>query len=381
MSGHNPIAYVVSMGSGLEAFIYREVEEMTAKGIPIALFATKFTKHDLFAPKAEWPHFYLQKWPLVARLPLLALKALLRPALLLEALRDRGLVDLLFALHFAPIMRKIGARQIHCHFGDHKLFIGYYCKRITGLPLSVTIHAHEFYTNPNTALFRKSIKACDRVFPIAERWRAKLRDEYGVAESALCLNRLFVDTRLYKPSRPVRILAVGRFTERKGFHIMMEAAKQLHDLDVSFMFVGFGPLDLKAMAKEIGIADRVTVFDKMDQAQLRAIYQMVDVFCLPSITTEAEGAEGIPVVLMEAMACGLPVVATRCGAVDELVEDILVDERSIDQLAAGLRALVTDPELRRSQGERNRRIVEEKYSAANVERFAQNLLALDKVKN
>lgn len=377
MDNSKQVAYIVSMGSGLEAFIYREVEELTSKGLAIALFATKFKNNDLFAPKSNWPCFYLKKLSLAAHIPLLVLKALLRPVLLLEALKDRSLIDLFFALYFSPIMQKIKVCQIHCHFGDHKLFIGYYCKRITGLPLSVTIHAHEFYTNPNPVLFRKSIKACNRVFPIAERWRVKLRDEYGVAESALCLNRLFVNTRLYKPHRPVRILAVGRFTERKGFHVMMEAAKQLHDLDVSFMFVGFGPLNLKAMAEEFGIADRVTVFDKMDQKQLRAIYQMVDIFCLPSITTESEGAEGIPVVLMEAMACGLPVVATKCGAVDELVESILVDERSVEQLAAGLRTLVTDPELRQRQGERNRAIVEEKYSLANVERFAQNLLELD----
>lgn len=364
------------MASGLEAFIYREVEELAIRGVAIALFATQFKKNDIFSPKATWPHFYLQKWELVIRLPLLALKAVIRPALLLEAIHDRGLIDLLFALHFVPIMQKLGVRQIHCHFGDHKLFIGYYCKCLTGLPLSVTIHAHEFYTNPNLRLFRKSIKACDRVFPIAERWRVKLRDEYQVTENVLTLNRLFVDTRHYKPARPIRILAVGRFTERKGFRLLMEVANMLQDIDVSFIFVGFGPLDLRAMAREMGLSERVTIFDKMDQAQLRAIYQMVDIFCLPSITTKDEGGEGIPVVLMEAMACGLPVVATRCGAVDELVEDILVDEQASDQLAAALKLLALDSELRRRQGENNRRIVEERYSIGNIDRFTRELTAL-----
>ncbi len=73
--------------------------------------------------------------------------------------------------------------------------------------------------------------------------------------------------------------------------------------------------------------------------------------------------------------------ATRCGAVDELVDDILVDEHSVDQLAAGLRALVLDPALRKQQGEHNRHTVEEKYSSVNVDRFGLNLRALGKVKN
>ena len=378
MNSPQPIAYIVSMTSGLDAFVYREVEELTGMGIPIVLYATKFKKGDVLSPKPEWPNYHLPLWALFFLLPVLMLRAIAHPFLLWEAICDRGIADFLFALHFTRSMRKHGIGQIHCHCGDHKLFIGYYCKRLTGVPLSVTIHAHEFYTNPNPRLFKIAIHSCDMVFPIAQRWVDRLHDEHGVPENAMRLNRLFVNTEIYKSSSSVRILAVGRFTERKGFHILMEAAKQLNDLDVSFMFVGFGPLDLKTMAAEIGVADRVTIFNKMDQDQLRTIYQMVDIFCLPSITTEAEGAEGIPVVLMEAMACGLPVVATRCGAVDELVEDILVDERSVDQLAAGLRALATDSELRRSQGVKNRRIVEEKYSVDNVQRFAENLLALNK---
>jgi glycosyltransferase involved in cell wall biosynthesis len=81
-------------------------------------------------------------------------------------------------------------------------------------------------------------------------------------------------------------------------------------------------------------------------------------------------------VLMEAMACGLAVVATRCGAVDELVEDILVDEGSPEQLATAIRKLATNPALRRSHGERNRKIVEASYSIGNAERFANELVSL-----
>lgn len=377
MSGRQPVAYIVSMISGLDAFVYREVEELMGKDIPIVLFATKFNKDDVLNPKAGWPYYHLPAWLLVLHMPLLILRALAHPLLLWEAIRHRGVVDFLFALYFAPRMRRHGVRQIHCHCGDHKLFIGYYCHRLLDVPLSVTIHAHEFYTNPNPRLFRLATRACDRVFPIAQRWLNRLRDEYGIPENSLRLNRLFVDTRVYRPA-PLRVLSVGRFTERKGFHLLMDAAQQLSDLDIAFIFVGFGPLNLRAMAEQKGIADRVIVYDKMDQKQLRMIYQSVDIYCLPSITTREEGAEGIPVVLMEAMACGLPVVATRCGAVDELVEEILVDEGSPEQLASAIRQLAGDPALRRRQGEKNRKIVQEKYSISNVERFAAELVLLQR---
>jgi glycosyltransferase involved in cell wall biosynthesis len=366
-----PIAYIASMGAGLEAFIYREIETLYAGGKRIVIYATKFKRNDIFSPREDWPYEYISLPRLALAMPRLLLKMLLRPMLLLEALRDGGLVDLIFATRFAPSMQARGIGQIHCHFGDHKFFIGYYCKRITGLPLSVTIHAHEFYTNPNPALFRKALAGADRIFPIARRWCDLLQHDYGVPKEKIRLNRLFVDTDLYKPVSEIRVLAVGRFTERKGFHYLMQAAGQLKDLELRFMFVGFGDLDLREMAKSLGVAERVTVFGKMDQEQLRSIYQMADILCVPSITTEKEGAEGIPVVLMEGMACGLPVVATRCGAIDEIVEEILVDESSPEQLAEGIRALAINEELRRRQGERNRRMVEERYGIGNVHQFGR----------
>jgi len=367
------IAYIVSIGAGLEAFIYREIEALYECGLPVVLFATKFSAGDVFSPKPDWPYHTLSPRQLILHSPLLILKMLLRPGLLLEALSDGGLVDLVFATRFSAIMKHTGVRQIHCHFGDHKFFIGYYCKRLTGLPLSVTIHAHEFYTNPNPGLFRKALAETDRIFPIASRWRGRLIKDFGVPESRISLNRLFVDTDLYKPSNEVSVLSVGRFTERKGFRYLLEAARELTDLNVRFIFVGFGELDLRKMANDLGVGKKVTVFGKMDQEQLRVMFQAADILCVPSITTEREGAEGIPVVLMEGMACGLPVVATRCGAIDEIVDDYLVDERSASQIADVIRRLASDRELMRQQGEKNRKIIKSHYSSSNLEKFCGGL--------
>lgn len=373
------IAYIVSMGEGLEAFIYREVEALYENGYLITLFATKYKSGDVYSPKSNWPYYALPFKKLLLVAPLLALKMCFRPRLLLEAWRDGGIVDLVFATRYAPIMKRDGIKQIHCHFGDHKFFIGYYCKRLTGLPLSVTIHAHEFYTNPNELLFKKSLNATDRIFPIAQKWVELLKKDYSIAEDKIVLSRLFVDGEVNKPLNEIKVLAVGRYTERKGFRYLIEALKYLDDLNIRLIFIGFGELDLNKLAQENGVGDKVTVFNKMDQKQLRLFYQTSDILCVPSITTEKEGAEGIPVVLMEGMACGLPVIATPCGAIEELVDEYIVDEKSSEQIADKIRILADDLEQRKELGRKNREKVLKEFSINNVIKFGELLKDLQAV--
>lgn len=366
-----PIAYIVPIGAGLDTFVYREVDALYDRGYRVTLFATKYKKGDIYSPKENWPYYTLTAKRLLIELPWLLLKMCLKPGLLIEAIKDGGLIDLIFATKFAPIMKRDGIRSIHCHFGDHKFFIGYYCKRLTGLPLSVTTHAHEFYTNPNETLFRKALGEVDRVFPIAQKWVDLLIEEYSVPAEKIRLNRLFVDANENKPLDELTIISVGRFTERKGFIYLMKALTLLEDLNVRAIFVGFGELDLNKLAEEEGVRDRVTVFAKMNQEQLRYFYRSCDILCVPSITTEREGAEGIPVVLMEGMSCGLPVISTPCGAINELVTDYLVPEHSYEGIAEAIRILANDPELRKSQGEKNRAKVMEDFNVKNVEKFGQ----------
>ena len=118
------VGYVVSMGKGLESFVYREIEQLTEMGLKIVLFSTKYKKNDVFSPKAEWPCFVLSPMLLMILSPLIMIKALIRPHLLFHAIRYRSLAELAFALHYAPRMLREKVAQIHCHFGDSKLFIG-----------------------------------------------------------------------------------------------------------------------------------------------------------------------------------------------------------------------------------------------------------------
>ncbi len=84
-----PIAYIVSMRAGMEAFIYREIEALYSRGYSITLFATRFKAGDIFSPRPEWPYHVLPFGQLLIRFPVLLLKMLMRPRLLVEAIRDQ----------------------------------------------------------------------------------------------------------------------------------------------------------------------------------------------------------------------------------------------------------------------------------------------------
>lgn len=372
------IAYIVSMGNGLESFVFREVDELYNKGIPVILFATKFKKGDIYSPKKEWSYYTYPAFCILLEFPWVFLKMLFKPGLLVDAVKNNAVIDLVFAMKFSSIMKRKGIKQIHCHFGDHKLFIGNYCKRLTGLPLSVTIHSHELHVNPNEKMFKNAILNCDRVFAISQLAVDILKQRYSVPAERVVLNKLSLDSDLWSQKKPFRVVTVARFQPQKGLEYLFAAAQILCNENIEFLVIGFGPLDVRKMALDMGVNDKILFFEKMNQAQLRLIYQSCDVYCLPSITHPEQGKEGIPVVLMEAMACGMPVIATDAGAVKELVEEVLVSEKSGEEIANAIRTFMNNPELRSQHTERNIAIVREKHGIENAEKFAIKLLELSK---
>ena len=176
----------------------------------------------------------------------------------------------------------------------------------------------------------------------------------------------------------LRILNVGRLVPEKGHALLLEAMRILRDsgVDARLTIVGDGPLRtvLEAEAAAGGIADRVDFTGAVGQDRIRELYRANDVFCLSSF------AEGLPVVLMEAMATGLTVVATRIMGVPELVEDgvsgLLCAPGRADELAAALERLSEAPDLRRRLGEAAREKVGEEFNVAkSAEQLRKTFLA------
>jgi glycosyltransferase involved in cell wall biosynthesis len=364
------IAYIISMVNGMEPFIHREIKELQKKGLDIVLFITKYRKDPIFGPEKEWEYYYVRWNRILFYFFLSLIRYFIKlPHLFKIAFQKSALVDFGVALYFSPIMDKIKVEKIHCHFGDHKLFIGYFCSKILNLPLSVTIHAHELYANPNPKMFEFAIKQCDKIITIAEKNKDILVNEYGVDVELIEVIRLFADPIFFKEKEKIRVLTVGRFTPRKGFDDLFKAIKLLNRDDVEFIVVGFGPLDVKGMARALGVEDKVTFFGRLDPRQLRVLYHSCHIYCLPSKTIEGEGKEGIPVVLMEAMASEMAVVATRNGAVDEIVKYILVDENDPQQLANAINYYLNNRELIKQHGLMNKEIIKEYYSIKNLDQL------------
>jgi glycosyltransferase involved in cell wall biosynthesis len=163
-------------------------------------------------------------------------------------------------------------------------------------------------------------------------------------------------------SGPLRVLFVGRLVPEKGLQVLVDAVRALPPGEVEVRIVGDGPLRAKVgdELREAGLLGSVTLVGALGQDELPAQYEWADVFCMTSF------AEGLPVVLMEAMSTGLPVVAPRITGIPELVEDgvtgLLVTPGRADLVRDALHRLATDAGLRDRLGRAGIDTVRERHS-------------------
>jgi colanic acid/amylovoran biosynthesis glycosyltransferase len=363
------LGVIASMKSGMEHFIYREVCELAGRGAAISLFPTKH-RRGLYNPRPEWNVVYWNALSVILCQPWRFASMPIRyVAVLLTALRYGAVVDFLLAAYFAPRMG--GVDVIYATFGDRKLFVGYFCKRLVNKPLAVEIHAYELYQNPNLKLFPVALATCDEIIAATEHNREVLRDRYGIAPARIKVVRYSVDLREYHPANKFVILIVAFFVAKKGHEILLQAVKKMERDDVEVWVVGgdggsSSTVDVRAMVQDLNLDSQVAFFGKLSRTALLAVYHACDVFCLPSRVDRHGDCEGFPNVLIEAMACGKPVVTTRHVEIPRIVEQILVDENDVDGLADALERVYASVPLREQLGRRNRELAEQYFSTDNV---------------
>lgn len=370
------IALITSMKYGLTQFIFRDIEALINKGHQVRIF-TLHNEQGLYNPLPNWEVIPVSPWRLIMlQLWFLASKPGLYLRLFHTALRTGSVINLAMAISFANQMDDI--EVIYAYFGDHKLFTGYYCKQITGIPLVVTIRAYELYRNPNPPMFVEALAYCDHVVTITEYNQQLLTDKYGVPANKIDIVRQIVDLDTFKFEPKIKILIVGFFAEKKGHEVLFKAIKQLNRDDIELWVVGdmnrsVVRVNCRQLVKEIGIESQVAFFGEQRGNALRALYRECDIFCLPSHPDRYGDHEGFPNVIAEAMAFSKPIVTTRHAGIPEVVDAILVDENNVVQLAQALNQACNSAELRRQLGEKNRAVVERLFSLANIDKLERIL--------
>lgn len=278
-------------------------------------------------------------------------------------------------------MRGLALHHLHVHFATPAATVAMILARLAPIHFSITVHGpDEFYDVPGCYLAEK-VASSQFICAIGLYARSQLMKIAPVEHwDKIEIAPLGVDPEHFAP-RPFRlspdpfeVLCVGRLTPAKGQHILLSAAGILSDAghDVLFRFVGDGPerqsLEQQVHARHLG---KIVSFEgAVNQDRIRGFYQTADVFALASF------AEGIPVVLMEAMAMEVPCVTTWITGVPELirneVDGLLVAPSDAQGLAGAILRLMEDAGLRKRLGEAGRRRVMEHYHLArNVARLAE----------
>lgn len=363
------IALITSMKYGLTQFIFRDIEALSNKGNNVRLY-TLHNVPGLYNPLPEWELYDLSKQKIIIEaFKFIVRRPILFFQLLFTALRTNSIINLLMAIAFADEIEDNDV--IFSYFGDHKFLVGYYCKRITGIPLTVTIRAYELHENPNVRLFKEALQYCDRIITITEFNKSLLIDQYGAPSEKIDIVRQIVDLDAYQLHEKIKILIVGFFAEKKGHEILFKALKKLNRDDLELWVVGditatVNAVDCRQLVKDLGMESQVAFFGAQRDTALKALYNECDVFCLPSRKDSYGDHEGFPNVIAEAMAFGKPIISTfHAGIPEALDATVLVEENNVDQLADALERVCDSSELREKLGHENRQRVETMFSPTN----------------
>ena len=295
------------------------------------------------------------------------------------------------------VLRAGDVRHLHAHFCHGATTVTWLASKMTGLPFSFTAHAKDIYCeslNP-AGLLRRKMRAARFVVTCTDANREHLLKVEPRAKVHCVyhgLNAEFTELlggtngaappSVTEERRRLRALGVGRLVEKKGFDVLVEACGILRRREVPFEAVIVGEhgeheAEIRRRIEALGLGDSVRLAGPMEQTRLFEEYRSAGVFCLPCRVLENGDRDGIPNVLMEAMACGLPVVTTPVSGIPEIIRDgvngRLVPPDDPAALADALLRLDADQQLAQSLSAQARATVRERFDG---ERFAAELAAL-----
>jgi glycosyltransferase involved in cell wall biosynthesis len=400
---HRTIAYIVKAWPRLsETFILNEIISLEQRGVPIRIFSVREpdagpchskvakvrAKVTCLALGPHWKQAVAANLRLLCRQPGRYLRLLLE-VIAAKVVRHRfGPPRHFFqAAYLAEILSREPADHLHAHFASTPARVAMLAHRLSGIPYTFTAHAKDIYLSDPEA-FRVKLEEAGAVVTCTQYNRGFLSRQYG----PLCDGKVHciyhgLDISQFKFALPQNveseplILSVGRLVEKKGLGDLIAAADVLRGRGRVFQveIIGSGPQreTLKAQAKRLGLADRVRLAGAQAHEMVCLAYQRASVFVLPCVIASNGDRDGIPNVLLEAMASGVPVVSTPISGIPELIEPgvdgLLVPPNDPAALAEAIGKLLASQELRESLARAARAKIESSFS---LDASAERLLAV-----
>jgi glycosyltransferase involved in cell wall biosynthesis len=272
--------------------------------------------------------------------------------------------------------------HLHAHFAHDPTLVAYLVHRITGVPFSFTAHARDLYQvreKPLTDRIQRAnavVTCCRANLEYLNRLALSQRSKFSLIYHGVNLKdfQRSADPRAgTDPDCPL-ILSVGRLVEKKGFQDLLQALLIVKESGERFRcaIYGDGPLrqPLTEWIEAHGMANEVTLCGDRTQQELVPAFHSATLFVLTPVQTEDGDRDGIPNVLLEAMAVGLPVVTTAVAGIPELVDHdengLLYPPHDVQGIAAGIVELLRDEQQRRRFGEAGSKKVVEQFDVAQA---------------
>ncbi len=365
------VAYLVNMyptTSG--SFIRREIRGIEAQSGPVSRFTLRRWGEPLVDPddrdEDRQTRAVLEQGA-VGLAKALARSAFTRPGRFLRALRQaarlgrrgrssgqgtlRHLIYLAEACVLVDWLDEARADHVHAHFGTNSTTVALLCRTLGGPPFSFTAHGPEEFDKPQALALDLKVKGAAFAVAVSEFGRSQLSrwvdyDQWPKLRVVHCgLDPTFLHAEPTPPPAARRLICVARLAEQKGLPILIEAAGRLkaRGVDFELTIVGDGPLrgEIEALIARLGLGESVRLLGWRGGPEVKELLQGHWAMVLPSF------AEGLPVVIMEALALGRPVITTWVAGIPELVRPgengWLVPPSSVEALADAMREALDAP--------------------------------------
>jgi colanic acid/amylovoran biosynthesis glycosyltransferase len=384
-----PIAYILKMYPRFsETFVLSELLELERQGATLRIFSLKEPDDGIFhgdvaLVRGKVTYVRLRRVDVLvgAHIRLLRRSTRWYVRALLAALGRRRLASVKHFLKAGVIADRVqreGVGHVHAHFASSAASVALHVHRLTGLPYSFTAHAKDIYRRDLDVDHLRTKLGQARFAVTVSDYNRRHLARLGGDDVVRVYNGL--DLRRFAPNgrsrdEPPLVLAVGRLVEKKGFDVLIRACALLRADGCRFQcrIVGKGELarELEALISALDVDQEVELSGPLPREALLDLYPRASVVVAPCVVGRDGNRDGLPTVLVEAMALKVPVVATPVTGIPELVEDgrtgLLVPERDPAALAAAIRRLIEERETARRLAEAGRERIERDFDLrANV---------------